>query len=137
VSVAPFERALMAYCSDIVNLQALYGADRSAGPIAALTKAKTDLAEVAVKMERLSVSSTKCQAYSAPSAERPHCAERLMPSAPQPSPLGPFSDNKVASRDSQMTLRASGKPCSSPMVSRPVLAHLGGMKIIKVAPLRG
>lgn len=53
VSVAPFERALMAYCSDIVNLQALYGADRSAGPIAALTKARADLAVVDVKLERL------------------------------------------------------------------------------------
>lgn len=53
VSVAPFERALMAYCSDIVNLQALYGADRSAGPLAALAKARQDLADVATKLERL------------------------------------------------------------------------------------
>jgi len=53
VSVAPFERALMAYCSDIVNLQALYGSDRSAGPVAALTKARADLAEVDAKLERL------------------------------------------------------------------------------------
>lgn len=52
-SVAPFERALMAYCSDIVNLQALYGADRSAGPLAALTHARQQLAEVATKLERL------------------------------------------------------------------------------------
>lgn len=52
-SVAPFERALMAYCSDIVNLQALYGADRSAGPIAALTHARQQLAEVVTKLERL------------------------------------------------------------------------------------
>lgn len=53
VSVAPFERALMAYCSDIVNLQALYGADRSAGPRAALAKARQQLADVAAKLERL------------------------------------------------------------------------------------
>jgi DNA invertase Pin-like site-specific DNA recombinase len=53
VSVAPFERALMAYCSDIVNLQALYGADRSAGPLAALTHARQQLADVATKLERL------------------------------------------------------------------------------------
>lgn len=53
VSVAPFERALMSYCSDIVNLQALYGADRSAGPLAALAKARQDLADVATKLERL------------------------------------------------------------------------------------
>ena len=52
-SVAPFERALMSYCSDIVNLQALYGADRSAGPLAALTHARLQLAEVATKLERL------------------------------------------------------------------------------------
>jgi hypothetical protein len=52
-------------------------------------------------------------------------------------PFDPCSDNKVASRDSKMTLRASGKPCSSPIVSRPDLALLGGMKIIKVSPIRG
>lgn len=53
VSVAPFERALMAYCSDIVNLQALYGADRSAGPLATLTHARQSLVDVASKLERL------------------------------------------------------------------------------------
>jgi len=53
VSVYPFERALMEYCSDIVNLQALYGADRSAGPMAKLTKARQDLVDVASKLEKL------------------------------------------------------------------------------------
>jgi hypothetical protein len=48
-----------------------------------------------------------------------------MPSTPQPFPLDPFSDNKFASRDSQMTLLSSCKPCSSPMVSRPDQALLG------------
>lgn len=52
-SVAPFERALMTYCSDIVNLQALYGTDRSAGPLAALTHARQQLADVVIKLERL------------------------------------------------------------------------------------
>lgn len=52
-SVAPFERALMSYCSDIINLQALYGADRSAGPMAALATARHQLAEVSAKLERL------------------------------------------------------------------------------------
>lgn len=52
-SVAPFERALMAYCSDIVNLQALYGADRSAAPLAALAVARQNLVEVNAKLERL------------------------------------------------------------------------------------
>lgn len=53
VSVAPFERALMAYCSDIVNLQALYGADRTAGPMATLATARRHLAEITTKLERL------------------------------------------------------------------------------------
>ena len=53
VSVYPFERALMQYCSDIVNLQALYGADRSAGPLAKLTNARQDLLGVAKKLEKL------------------------------------------------------------------------------------
>jgi len=53
VSVYPFERALMEYCSDIVNLQALYGADRSAGPLAKLTKARQDLVDVDNKLEKL------------------------------------------------------------------------------------
>lgn len=52
-SVAPFERALLTYCSDIVNLQALYGADRTAGPMMVLAKARKDLADVATKLERL------------------------------------------------------------------------------------
>ena len=43
----------MEYCSDIVNLQALYGADRSAGPMAKLTKARQDLVDVASKLEKL------------------------------------------------------------------------------------
>lgn len=43
----------MAYCSDIVNLQALYGADRSAGPMAALATARRHLAEINTKLERL------------------------------------------------------------------------------------
>lgn len=39
-SVAPIERALMSYCSDLVNLQALHGADRAAEPRARLTAAR-------------------------------------------------------------------------------------------------
>jgi DNA invertase Pin-like site-specific DNA recombinase len=53
VSVYPFERALMDYCSDIVNLQALYGADRSAGPLSKLTRARQDLVVVESKLEKL------------------------------------------------------------------------------------
>jgi DNA invertase Pin-like site-specific DNA recombinase len=66
VSVAPFERALMAYCSDIVNLQALYGADRSAGPLAVLTKARADLLYVDTKLERLTDAMLEAQSDGIP-----------------------------------------------------------------------
>lgn len=52
-SVAPLERALMSYCSDLVNLQALYGGDRGAGPRARLAQAREDLATVAAQLDRL------------------------------------------------------------------------------------
>jgi DNA invertase Pin-like site-specific DNA recombinase len=52
-SVAPFERALMSYCSDIVNLQALYGADRAAAPRARLAAAREQVADLTQKLERL------------------------------------------------------------------------------------
>lgn len=52
-SAAPIERALMAYCSDIVNLQALYGADRGAGPRATLAAARDKLALLNAQLEKL------------------------------------------------------------------------------------
>ena len=52
-SVAPIERALMNYCSDIVNLQALYGADRATGPRARLAAARNQVADLAKKLDRL------------------------------------------------------------------------------------
>ncbi|ATA54599.1 recombinase family protein [Variovorax boronicumulans] len=52
-SVAPIERALMAYCSDMINLQALYGGDRAAAPRATLAAARARHAELAVQLERL------------------------------------------------------------------------------------
>ncbi|MDD2728345.1 recombinase family protein [Malikia sp.] len=52
-SVAPFERALLHYCSDLVNLQALYGQDRGAVPRAVLAKARGHLQEVEAKLQRL------------------------------------------------------------------------------------
>ena len=52
-SVAPFERALMSYCSDIINLQALYGGDRSAGPRAKLASARAKVEEISTKLQRL------------------------------------------------------------------------------------
>ncbi len=53
VSVAPFERALMTYCSDVINLQALYGSDRAALPRAELAKLRTELADIEAKLEKL------------------------------------------------------------------------------------
>ena len=47
------ERAVMRYCSDLVNLQALVGKDFTAEPRAQLAKAQKDLADVAQKLKRL------------------------------------------------------------------------------------
>lgn len=52
-SIAPIERALMSYCSDMMNLQALYGDDRSSGPRAKIASARAALAEIDAKLERL------------------------------------------------------------------------------------
>jgi DNA invertase Pin-like site-specific DNA recombinase len=52
-SAAPVERALMNYCSDIVNLQALYRGDRSAIQRGELALAKSRLTDIEGKLERL------------------------------------------------------------------------------------
>jgi DNA invertase Pin-like site-specific DNA recombinase len=52
-SVAPVERALMSFCSDIVNLQSLYGADRAAAPRARLAAAREKVAELERQLKRL------------------------------------------------------------------------------------
>ncbi len=52
-SVVPLEKALMSYCSDMMNLQALQSADRTAGPKAALAAAASDLADIERKLQRL------------------------------------------------------------------------------------
>lgn len=52
-SVAPIERALIAYCSDLVNLQSLYQGDRSALPRSELASAAAKLADIEAKLERL------------------------------------------------------------------------------------
>lgn len=53
-SAAPIERALIRYCSDLVNLQALYGdADRGAVPRARLAQAQARLAKVDQQLTRL------------------------------------------------------------------------------------
>lgn len=52
-SAAPIERALMRYCSDMVNLQALYAGDRAALPRGELAAAKARLQGLEAKLERL------------------------------------------------------------------------------------
>lgn len=52
-SVAPIERAIMAYCSDIVNLQALYGDDRSRAPRAKIVAASNKVDELNAQLEKL------------------------------------------------------------------------------------
>ncbi|WP_287915059.1 recombinase family protein [Comamonas sp.] len=52
-SVAPIERALMSYCSDIINLQALYSGDRTQGPRARLHTANTQAREIERQIETL------------------------------------------------------------------------------------
>ena len=52
-SAAPIERALIAYCSDLVNLQALYRGDATAVPRAQLAAAQAELAKTDAQLERL------------------------------------------------------------------------------------
>lgn len=52
-SVAPVERAIMAYCSDIVNLQGLAGADRTEVPRAQVAKARTRVHDINAQLEKL------------------------------------------------------------------------------------
>ena len=52
-SVAPIERALMRYCSDLVNIERLYGGDRSALLLAAVTAAHRHLEKVEKSFARL------------------------------------------------------------------------------------
>lgn len=52
-SIAPVERAVMSYCSDMLNLQALYGLDRTSVPRAKVANARAAIAEIDAKLERL------------------------------------------------------------------------------------
>lgn len=52
-SVAPVERAIMSYCSDIVNLQALYGADRSQAPRAKVVAARQEVDKISAQLDKL------------------------------------------------------------------------------------
>lgn len=65
-SVAPIERAIMRFCSDMINLQALHGGDMSAAPRAALNKARKELSEVDTQLERLMDTMLAAQASETP-----------------------------------------------------------------------
>ncbi|MET3371200.1 DNA invertase Pin-like site-specific DNA recombinase [Variovorax boronicumulans] len=52
-SAAPIERALMRYCSDLVNLRSLYAGDRETLPRSEMTSAVTQLQSIEKKLERI------------------------------------------------------------------------------------
>lgn len=52
-SSGPIERALMNFCSDMMNLQSLYEGDRSAVPRAALATAQAKLSSIDTRLQRV------------------------------------------------------------------------------------
>jgi DNA invertase Pin-like site-specific DNA recombinase len=52
-SAAPIERALIRYCSDMVNLQSLYAGDRGALPRSELAAATARLRDIETKLDRV------------------------------------------------------------------------------------
>jgi DNA invertase Pin-like site-specific DNA recombinase len=52
-SAAPIERAIMAWCSDLVNLRSLYDGDQSAGPRARLVNARAEADKLRQQIERI------------------------------------------------------------------------------------
>lgn len=52
-SIVPIERALMSYCSDMLNLQALYRGDRAAAPRARGAAIRKQLGDIDSQLERL------------------------------------------------------------------------------------
>lgn len=52
-SVVPFERAIINYCSDLMNLRALYGTDRTQGPLAVISAKKSELIGIEKKLEKI------------------------------------------------------------------------------------
>jgi DNA invertase Pin-like site-specific DNA recombinase len=65
-SVAPIERAIMSYCSDIVNLKALYGGDRTKGPRARLAAARSAAEKISAQLDRLTDALLASEADGAP-----------------------------------------------------------------------
>lgn len=52
-SIVPIEQAIVSYCSDMLNLQALYQGDRTAGPRERLATARNELATVDRQLQRV------------------------------------------------------------------------------------
>lgn len=52
-SAAPIERALVRFCSDLVNLQGLYAGDAAAGPRAVLAQARQRMATIEQQLQRV------------------------------------------------------------------------------------
>lgn len=65
-SVVPIERAIMGYCSDLVNLQALSRGDRTAAPRADLAAAHARLLEIETQLTRLTDALLQADAGQAP-----------------------------------------------------------------------
>jgi DNA invertase Pin-like site-specific DNA recombinase len=65
-SAAPIERALMNYCSDLVNLQALYSGDRAAAPRAELAAAKAKLTKISAQLDRITEALLESESGTAP-----------------------------------------------------------------------
>lgn len=67
-SVAPIERALMSYCSDIINLQALHGGDRTHGPRTRLHGAQAAAQELERQIDLLTTAMLQTAAEGTPLA---------------------------------------------------------------------
>lgn len=65
-SIAPVERAVMSYCSDMINLQALYGQDRTSAPRTKIANARAAIADINQKLERLTDAMLAADKGSAP-----------------------------------------------------------------------
>lgn len=65
-SVAPIERAIMSYCSDLANLQSLFGADRTAGPRKRVHEAANAVATLRGQLDQLANTMLEAQTDGVP-----------------------------------------------------------------------
>ena len=65
-SVAPVERAIMSYCSDLANLQSLYGPDRTAGPRRRVHEAAKAVSTIKTQLDQLANTMLQAGAESVP-----------------------------------------------------------------------